>query len=85
MLARTYWDAFEINQEIYIINPRNGMIQCITSETPKGEELEKISNAITECRERRKKKTEKKGEEIEEAYECIKKLSETSIHVLIKE
>ena len=68
-MVETYYDAFKINGEIYIINPKDGMVQCVTSQTPTGEELERITQEIGEERKKRRNLMQHMQKELEKAEE----------------
>lgn len=74
-------NAFEIDGEIYIVNPKNGMIQCVTGKTPNGIRLKQISEAIYDCKKKRKETLEARKKELEEARHLIKRLEEINEHM----
>lgn len=74
--AKTYYDAFIINGELYVLNPKeSGKVECITSETPTGEELLKIEDAIDRAREERETWFEAEMSELKRVQELIKEAS----------
>lgn len=78
--AETYYDAFMINGELYVLNPKeNGKVQCITAETPTGEKLTEILNAISQCRKKRKEWLEIEMTKLEKMQSLIDEFSSTTI------
>ena len=66
---------------MYIINPKDGMIQCITSETPTDDEIVKITEAVGECRRRRGKKMEEMIKEMDETRKLLEKLYNSTLQI----
>lgn len=81
MYAVYYENAFEIDGEIYIVNPKNGMIQCATGETPNGTRMDQISEAIYECKKERKETQEARKKELERARHLIEEIEEINKHL----
>ncbi len=52
MEIKTYYDAFIVDEELYVINPKDGMIQCITKPRT-AEELLEVGDVVDEHREKR--------------------------------
>lgn len=78
--AETYYDAFMIDGELYVLNPKeDGKVQCITADTPTGEELTEIINAIDQCRKKREKWLETEMTALKEMQSRIDEFSSTTM------
>lgn len=82
MLVETYYDAYRINGEIYIINPKNGMVQCVTAKTPTGEELSRITEEISEERKKRGELAKQICTRVAECNETLKTAIEANNKVI---
>lgn len=53
MEVKTYYDAFIVDNELYVINHKDGELQCITDPTRPVEEVSKVWDMIDKHREER--------------------------------